>query len=416
MRVVTRILSGVVAATLVAAGAAAAPAHAAESIVIWSDPIHAQVIRDLVPNGVQGVPVTVVDKDLANVRAELAGVSAKQAPDIIWGDLAWTGELADAGLLAPIELKKRVRSQFRPNVLVGSVVGGEQMGLPVQISNLALITNTVLVPTQPRTFRELGELALKLTKKDRKVTVPFALAQGEGTSPWTTYPIFSGLGGYLFGRSSDGSIDLADVGLSNKAFRERGDLINSWNASGLLSSSLTADQAKRAFARGKSPFWLAGPEELQSLLDLDFAYRIGAVPPIVSGAKPVPLLTVHGLMATSFAAKHGVEEQVKTLMTTTFARESAQQKLAAASGQYPANIKAAETVATGGGRIRAIGNAGANGVTMPNVPQAGVLWEPYALAWLDSTAGRDATPAQQAFRTAQRSAVAALGGGTVPTE
>ena len=53
---------------------------------------------------------------------------------------------------------------------------------------------------------------------------------------------------------------------------------------------------------------------------------------------------------------------------------------------------------------------------MPNAPQAGVLWEPYALAWLDATAGPDATPAQQAFRTAQRSVVAALGGGTVPTE
>jgi len=416
MRVMTRILSGVVAATLAAAGLAAVPAHAADSIVIWSDPTHAQVIRDLVPNGVQGIPVTVVEKDPANVRAELAGVGAKQAPDIIWGDLAWTGELADAGVLAPIELKKRIRSQFRPNVLVGSVVGGQQMGLPVQISNLALITNTALVPTQPRTFSELSDLALKITKKEKKVTIPFALAQGEGTSPWTTYPLFSGLGGYLFARSSDGSLDLADVGLSNKDFRARADLIDTWNSSGLVSSALGADQAKRAFARGKSPFWLAGPEELQSLLDLDFAYRIGSIPPIVSGVKPAPLLTVHGFMASSFAAKHGVEEQVKTLMTTTFAREGAQQKLAAASGQYPANIKAAETVATGGGRIRAIGNAGVDGVTMPNAPQAGVLWEPYALAWLDSTAGANATPAQQAFRTAQRSAVAALGGGTVPTE
>ena len=416
MRVMTRILSGVVATVLAAAGVAAVPAHAADTIVIWSDPTHAQVIRDLVPNGVQGIPITVVEKDPANVRAELAGVGAKQGPDLIWGDLAWTGELADAGLLAPIELKKRIRSQFRPNVLVGSVVGGEQMGLPVQISNLALITNTALVPTQPRTFGELSDLALKLTKKQKKITIPLALPQGEGTSPWTTYPLFSGLGGYLFGRSSDGSINLSDVGLSTKDFRARADVINTWNSSGLLSSSLTAEQAKRAFARGKSPFWLAGPEELQSLLDLDFAYRIGSIPPIVSGVKTAPLLTVQGFMVTSLAAKHGVEEQVKALVSTTLAREGAQQKLADASGQYPANIKAAETVATGGGRIRAIGNAGVDGVTMPNAPQAGVLWEPYALAWLDATAGPDATPAQQAFRTAQRSVVAALGGGTVPME
>lgn len=416
MRVMTRILTGALAAALAAVGLTAGPAHAADAIVIWSDPTHAQAIRDLLPNGVQGVPVTVVDKDPANVRAELAGVAPKQAPDLLWGDLSWTGELADAGVLAPIELKKRVRKQFRPNVLVGSVVGGEQMGLPVQISNLALITNTTLVPTQPRSFGELSDLALKLVKKQKKITVPLALAQGVGTSPWTTYPLFSGLGGYLFGRSSDGSIDLDDVGLANKAFRGRATVIDTWNSTGLLSASLTAEQAKRAFARGKSPFWLAGPEELQSLLDLDFPYRIGAIPPIVSGAKPAPLLTVQGFMVTSFAAKHGVEAQVKALVSTTLAGPAAQTKLADASGQYPANIKSAETVATGGGRIRAIGNAGVDGVTMPNAPQAGVLWEPYALAWLNSTAGSSATPAEESFRTAQRTVVGALGGGTVPTE
>lgn len=416
MRAVTRILSGVVAGVLVASGVALAPAQAAGEIVIWSDATHAQVIRDLVPNGFKGTTVTVIEKDAANVRPELAGVGAKAAPDIVWGDLAWTGELADADLLAPIELKKKVRSQFRPNVLTGSVVNGEQMGLPVQISNLALITNTKLVPTQPRTFSELSDLALKLDKKEKAVTIPFALAQGEGTSPWTTYPLFSGLGGYLFGRSSDGSLDLADVGLSNKDFRARASQIDTWNASGLVRGSLTADKAKAAFAKGKSPFWLAGPEELQSLLDLSFPYRIGTIPPIVSGAKPAPLLTVQGFMLTSFAAKHGVEKEAQDLLTTLLAREGAQQKLAAASGIYPANTKAAETVATGGGRIRAIGNAGADGVPMPNAPQAGVLWEPYALAWLESTAGDEAVPAKKAFRAAQRTATSALTGGTVPTQ
>lgn len=416
MRGMTRVVAGAAAVALAAVGFGATPAQAADGIVIWSDAVHAPVLRELLPNGYEGTPVTVVEKDLANVRADLAGIGAKNAPDILWGDLTWTGELVDTDLLLPLTVKKKVRAQFRPNVLAGSVVAGEQYGLPVQISNLALVTNTTLVPTQPRTFAELSDLALKLVKNKKKVTIPFALAQGEGTSPWTTYPLFSGLGGYLFGRSSDGSLNVSDVGLSNSVFRGNGKTLDGWNASGLITSSLTAEQARTAFAQGKSPFWLAGPEELQSLLDLKFAYRIGSIPPVTSSLKTSPLLTIQGFMLTKFATKHGVQEQAEALVSSFLARESAQQKLAAASGLYPANTKAAESVATGGGRIRAIGNAGADGVPMPNVPQAGVLWEPYALAWLESTAGQKATAANKAFRAAQRSAMAALQGGTVPTE
>ena len=70
---------------------------------------------------------------------------------------------------------------------------------------------------------------------------------------------------------------------------------------------------------------------------------------------------------------------------------------------------------TGGGRIRAIGNAGVDGVTMPNIPQAASVWGPYATAWTSATSGDAATPAKKAFRIAQRAAVASINGGTVPT-
>ena len=415
MRIATRVLATVVSASLLAVGAVSAPAQAADSIVIWVDPGHGQAIKELLPDGYKGTPIEIVEKEVDVLRADLAGVGRKQAPDVIWGDLAWTGELAGAGLLAPVTLKKKTRKLFRPNVLTGSVVQGEQFGLPVQISNLALITNTKLVPTQPRTFADLSALALKLTKKRKNVTVPFALAQGEGTSPWSTYPLFSGLGGYLFARSSDGSLNLSDIGLASKALRANAGQIDAWNASGLISSKLTAEEAKTAFANGRSPFWLAGPENLQDLLDLTFSYRIGALPPMKAGIKPVPLLTVQGFMITSYADKHGVLDKTSELVGTYFAREKAQQKLAAVSGLFPANTKAADDVTTGGGRVRAIGNAGANGVTMPNAPQAGVLWAPYAQAWTDSTKGKNATPAKKAFRAAQRTAKAALKSGDVPT-
>lgn len=416
MRSLKRLLTGAVAGALALGVVAAPPAQAADEIVVWSDATHAQAIRDLLADGVDGTPVTVVEKDSANVRAELATVGARQAPDLLWGDLAWTGELASAGLISPFALTKDVRAQFRANVLNGSVVEGKQYGMPVQISNLALITNTTLVPNQPRTFAELGDLALKLSKRKKKINVPFALPQGEGTSPWTTYPLFSGLGGYLFSRKADGSLDVANIGLSNPTFRANSGQIDAWNASGLISAKLTAEEAKAAFAEGRSPFWLAGPEALQDLLALKFAYRIGALPPMRAGLSPSPLLTIQGFMLTPYAEKHGVQAQAQELIGSVLAKQKAQQRLAAASAQFPANLKAAELVDTGGGRIRAIGSAGSAGVPMPNAPQAGVLWGPYATAWTDATKGAKAIKAAKAFRAAQRAAEAALAGGDVPTQ
>jgi maltose-binding protein MalE len=175
----------VAAAVVVTGLVAAPPAQAADGIVVWADAAHAPVITELTAGGYQGTPVTVVVKDPATVRNELATVAPRNAPDVVWGDLAWTGELASAGTIIPVPMSKKVRAQFRPNVLVGSNVGGERYGVPVQISNLALITNTKLVPQQPATFAALSDLALKL-KKDKKARVPFALAQSEGTSPWGT--------------------------------------------------------------------------------------------------------------------------------------------------------------------------------------------------------------------------------------
>jgi arabinogalactan oligomer/maltooligosaccharide transport system substrate-binding protein len=405
----------VAAAALIGAVISVAPAaRAADGIAIWSDAVHAPVLQQLLADGYKGTPVTVVIKDPATVRSDLAGVGPANAPDLVWGDLAWTGELADAETIVPITMTKKVRGQFRPNVLVGSNVGGDRFGVPVQISNLALITNTKLVPQQPATFAALSDLALKL-KKQKKVRIAFALPQGEGTSPWSTYPLFSGVGGYLFGRDSAGSLVPTDIGLASDKLKKNAGQIDAWNASGLVDSTLTADAAKKAFANGKSAFWLAGPEQLADLLALDFPYRIGAVPPVVSGAKTSPLLTVHGFMLTRFAAKHGVLEQAQQLAGRFLARPKPQQQLAAASSWFPANTKAAATVATGGGRIRAIGNAGADGVTMPNIPQAAVVWGPYATAWTAATSGPSATPAKKAFRIAQRAAKSALTTGDVPT-
>jgi arabinogalactan oligomer/maltooligosaccharide transport system substrate-binding protein len=404
-------VTGLVAVAVAIGGTlvAAPSARAAEGITVWADATHAPVIEELLPNGYQGLPVTVVTKDPASWRSDLASVPASEAPDVIWGDLAQTGDLAAEGTIVPVTLGKKRATRFRENVLRGSQYGADRYGLPVQISNLALITNTKLVPKQPTTFAGLSDIALNLVETKKKVTVPLALSQGDGSNPWTTFPLFSGLGGYLFGRDADGALNPKDLGLASPKLIQKSGRIDRWNASGLLDSTLTKAAARKAFRKGKSPFWLAGPEDLPALLKLDFVYRIGAVPPILKNRTPVPLLTVHGFMVTKFANRHGVGEQASSLVSKKMSRIKPQLALASASRWLPANTDAAKEINIGGGRIRAIGAAGAAGVPMPNIPQAGAVWAPYGAAWSVSTSGSSATAAKDAFRIAEAAAEAAIG-------
>lgn len=93
----------------VAPGASAAPAP----ITIWIDVARAATVSEFFKDGYKGHPVNVVTKELAAIKAELATVPVENAPDIIWADNTWTGELAAAALVAPLALTPAKQSLLR---------------------------------------------------------------------------------------------------------------------------------------------------------------------------------------------------------------------------------------------------------------------------------------------------------------
>ena len=388
----------------VAPSAPAAPA--ARSITIWTDAAHAPVITALLPNGYRGAPLVVVPKDITAIRDELATVPEASAPDLIWADATWTSQLAAAGSVVALPLGRKATASFRPNALSGFQVGATGYGIPVQVSNLALISNVTLVPNPPATFAELSKTALDLVRAG-KAKVPFAVAQGGDSDGYSMYPLFSGLGGYFFGRNADGVFDPTQLGLANPTFLRNSVAIDGWNESGLISAAVTDRKARNSFAKARAPFWLAGPEEIPTLLKLGFVYRITAVPPIVSGITPSPLLRLQGFMMTKFAATHGVRDETSKLIRLFLSSAPAQLALAGASGLIPANRTAVSQVAEK--RLQAIDLAGADAVPIPNIRQMSSVWAPYGAAWATSTAGSTASLAKPTFRLAQRTVKATIG-------
>ncbi len=407
-----RSLRAIVAVPAVAAVAfgsllAAPVANAADNtITVWVDQKRIDNYREVLGSSYAGYQLNLVPRDFGKIRDDLATVSADNAPDVISGAHDWTGQLAANGLIVKLNVPSATIKALAPYAVAGFRYGGGIYGIPTQIENVAMITNAKLVPVQPKTFQQLSAAALAL-KKAGKVTVPFAVPQGTNGDAYHMYPLFSGLGGYVFGTTPSGSLNVKDVGLYNKVFASNAGMIDQWNKTGLINSKVDYGIAKTAFTTGKAPFWITGPWELDAIKALPFKYRVTTVPPIVNGQKTVPFLGAQGMMVTKYAAQHGVQTGANALVTQFMATPAFQAKLAAADGRTPANLAAARAVSDP--VLKAFGAAGVGGIPMPNVPQMSSVWTALGGAWVNSTKGAGATPANKAFAQAQAQVKKAIG-------
>jgi arabinogalactan oligomer/maltooligosaccharide transport system substrate-binding protein len=387
---------------------AAPVAMAADNtITVWVDQKRIANWRSVMPTSYAGYTINLVPKEFTKVVDDLSTVSPDSAPDVIAYAHDATGELAANGLIVKLNVPAKTIKILSPFALNGFRYGSGLYGIPTQIENVAMITNANLIKTQPVTWDQLSTQALAL-KKAGKVTVPFAVPQGANGDAYHMYPLFSGLGGYIFATNPSGSVNPKKVGIDNPTFRKNANIINEWNKTGLINSKVDYGIAKDAFVAGKAPFWITGPWEIDGTIKkLPFRYRITAVPEIVEGITPVPFLGAQGFMVTKFAKVHGVEIGANSLVAEYMSSAAAQAKLAAANGRTPANTVAAKRVTDP--QLKAFGAAGVGGVPMPNVPQMASVWGALGGAWVNSTKGAGATPAQRAFAQAQATVVKAIG-------
>ncbi len=401
-------LTALVAVVAVSAGTSAT--SQTSKVVIWTDADRVAAVTQVANAWGQskGVTVQVVQKDFGSIRSQLATVAADTAPDVIVGAHDWIGELSTNGSILPLTMTAATRKQFPKYALDAFSYGTaikKQYGTPVALENIALITNTKLAKV-PTSWADLEKQALAVKKKT-KAQVGLAVQQGAGGDAYHMYPMFSGLGGYVFGTNKAGNLDPSDIGVANRTFLRNAPLIDRWNKEGLIRSQVAWDTARDLFTKGKVAYYITGPWFVSDIKKAGIKYKISAFPRIVSGIKPVPFLGVQGFMVTKFSAAHGVESLAKDLVASYMARSAPQFALASANGRYPANLTAGKLVKDPD--LRAFGAASAGGVPMPNIPQMSSVWGDLGAAWVRSTKGAGSIPARRSFIGAQRSIAQKIG-------
>ncbi len=396
-----RLLATVAAAAAALGTLLPAAAAADRPLVMWAPSAQAAVIQAQLASGFRGIPVSVIS--VPDVRSALETVQADDAPDLIWASNAWTGDLVARSLIEPLPLSETLRARFPENVLDGFRYGFDFYGLPVQFESMALVTNAELVPEPVESFAELERRALSLMAQDR-VRLPLAVGQGGVPEALYVAPLFTGLGGYLFGRNPAGSLDPYNVGIGSPALLESTPEIDRWNRIGLLSSDVSVTQAQAAFLSGQAPFWITGTTSARLLSAAAFDSRVEPVPQIVEGIAPAPYLDIEGVMVTSYATAHGSLDDALALARRHFATAGAQAQLARAGRMAPAHEAAGRSAL-----VARFTEAARSGIAVPNIPQARAAWRALVQAWSSSTSGVDAVPARAAFSAAHRLVLQAIG-------
>jgi arabinogalactan oligomer/maltooligosaccharide transport system substrate-binding protein len=393
-----------------ASGATAQGSSATTALRIWTDSDRKAAVERVARNWARsrGVSVDVVVKPFGDIRDGLKTVAASNAPDVIVAAHDWTGELAANGSVIPLVPKK---SALKPIPLYARQAfsygrtTSRLYGMPVTLENVGLFVNTK-VARVPKSFADLERQALKFQRKGGG-RIGLAVQQGSGGDAYHMYPFFSGLCGYVFGRTTGGSLNPNNLGVANKAFLKNAPLIDKWNKERLINSKVDGGAAQNAFTSGKAAFWITGPWNIDTIRKAGIKFRIVQVPRIK--CRSVPFLGVNGFMVTRFANVHGVASAAKDLVGNYMAGTGAQLNLANANGRYPANTNAGKRIKDTA--LKAIGRAGSGGVAMPNIPQMGSVWTDLSSAWVKSTKGAGATKARASFTTAARNIRAKINSG-----
>jgi maltose-binding protein MalE len=407
-----RALVALVVASLaaIALTATASGADATTTIRIWTDKDRLAAVTKVANAWAasKGATIEVVQKDFGQIRDNLKTVQSETAPDVIVGAHDWIGELSANGSIVPLFPSAATQKQF-PGYALDAFSYGTAIkklyGAPVALENIALVTNTKLAKV-PTTWAQLQTSALA-TKKKTKAAVGISVQQGSGGDAYHMYPLFAGLGGYIFGKNSAGNLDPSNIGVANPKFLKNAALIDRWNKLGLIRSSVDSSISQDLFLKGKTAFWFTGPWNLDTLKKSGLSYRISAFPQIVAGTKAVPFLGVQGFMVTKFAATHNVESLAKDLVSNYMMQTSAQLELALANTRYPANLNAGKQVKDA--QLKAFGVASTGGVPMPNIPQMNSVWGDLGAAWVRSTKGSGSVPARRSFLGAARSIAQKIG-------
>jgi maltose-binding protein MalE len=388
--------SGIASGSLPPTASPIAPPGATKgTLTIWADDVRAPILQELgqkfTADNVTGVAVYSVDFDSLPARLT-DGATGAARPDLFYGASSWVGSLVKAGVLEPLnsELAGKAAS-FESVGLDAFRYQGALYGMPYIGQAIALYYNKDLVPTAPATWDELKTTARQL-QEAHTVDQGLCLPKGD---PYHSNAIVTGFGGYLFGKSDDGSYNPSDVGLDSDGGLAAADEIQSLVADGLLRDGVDYATCDTLMTAGRAAFWMTGPWALQDFKtahdERGLNFAVADMPAMAE--RPRSFVDAYGFMVTAGSPNAADAE---TFLTDYVATDETMATLWATDPRVPMWLPLARSMTDP--NLIAFTNSAANGDPVPSAPYMPEVWRTWADA-LNSIFGQT-KDGRQAFMDA----------------
>jgi arabinogalactan oligomer/maltooligosaccharide transport system substrate-binding protein len=375
------------------APAPTAPPRGEADLVIWTDDTRKPVIEEIAQPFAEenGIVIAVQELQFGDIRDQLIlAAPSGEGPDIIIGAHDWLGELVANGVVEPLDLSA-IADGFQEVAIQGFTYEGQTYGLPYAVENVALVRNTDLVPEAPATFEEMIQIAteFKAQHADDPSYQGLALQIGPEGDAYHLQPILSAFGGYIFGQNPDGTYNPDDLGIDSEGGLATGSFLQEQAAAGLLNADVTYDVMIESFGSGNAPFAITGPWALTQAENgfqaTGVPYAVSAIPAREGAEPPAPFVGVQGLMVSSFSEQ---KDLATSFVLDYMSQEASQLAMFEAGGRPPALTSAYEQVASDPD-IAGFGEAAANGIPLPAIPEMSAVWSTLGLAEVNTLRGGD---------------------------
>lgn len=314
------------------------------------------------------IPIRVQLMDFGGIRNNLVlGGPVGEGPDLIVGAHDWVGQLYGNGLLAPLELSDEVIANIDPVALTAFTYDGKVVGLPYLTEAVGIYYNTDVVSEVPDTWQGLVELAEQLVA-DGKVERGLAIPNGGG-DPYHHYALFTGFGGYVFGRDAEGNYNPDDVGLDNAGGLKAVEEIDRLVKADVLNAAVGYGEAQSLFLEGKLAMWVTGPWALGDLRKGTTKFAVAPIPQMDPSATPGPFVGSQGFMINSFSKNLLLAQ---AFLSEFMATDEAMQSLYDAKPFIPAWLPIKGAIDDQD--LVNFGASVANGQPMPAIPQMSAVW------------------------------------------
>lgn len=334
-------------------------------------------------NAAKGVKVTTLAVPYDAFADKItAAVPRGKGPDIFIYAQDRLGGWIEAGkTVEPIDffLDKATTDRYIPTTMEAMTYRGTVYGLPLNYKVITLIYNKKLLPTPPKTSKELVAMAKKLTEAK---SGRFGLAYS-----YSDYYYHASLQNAFGGRAFDpGPKPVLNAPENVKAL----ELLMRWfTVDGILPAEPSTALITSLFNGGKAAMVFSGPWFLGEIAK-EVDYGLAPLPTIdEAGGKPMrPWMTVEGVYVAAPSANKDAAYAFAKYLTDT-----PQAKIMAVEGrQTPANKAVYSDAAVSGDKIlSAFRKQVEVAVPMPNLPEMTMVWSPATTA-MNTIVKKSATP------------------------